>query len=75
MINCICRCSNHSSALHRSEPIGDSFTLRGNNLLTCPSHHRNICRFSARPGHRTGVTVQLIGYINTPHPVQRFKSP
>ncbi len=66
MSSCICRCSNHLSALHRSEPIGERFTLRCNNLVIWPPHQRKIWRFSARSRHRTGVTVQFIGYINTP---------
>ena len=68
MITCLCRCSNHPSALLRSEPIGDGFTLRWNNLVTCPPHQRKIWRFSARPRHRKGVAVQLIGCITTPRP-------
>ncbi len=66
MINCMCRCSNHWSALHQSEPIGARFTLRGNNPVTCPSHQRKVCHFSACYRHRLGVTVAFIGYINTP---------
>ena len=64
MISCICRCSNHWSALHRSEPIGDSFTLRWNNPVTCLPHQRNIWRSSARSGHPKAVAVESIGRIN-----------
>jgi hypothetical protein len=68
MIPCLCRCSTHPSALLRSEPIEDRFTLRWNNLVTDSPHHRKIWRFSARPRHRKGVAVQLIGCITPPRP-------
>jgi hypothetical protein len=75
MITCICRCSNHWSALHRSELIGDSIALRWNKLLTCPPQQRNIWRFNARPGHRTRVAVQFIGYSNTMRPGSTLQIP
>jgi len=75
MITCVCRCSIHWSALLRSEPIGERFTLRCNELVTCPSHHRNIWRFSACSRHRFDIAVQFIGYINTPRPSSTLQIP
>ena len=75
MINYRCRCSSQWSALLRSEPIGDGFTLRWNNHVTCPPQQCNIWRFNARPGHRTRVAVELIGYITTMRPGSTLQIP
>ncbi len=52
---------NRPSALERPAPIGDSFVLRGDNVVPCTMRHRTVCRDSTGTWRVIRVALRLLG--------------
>jgi hypothetical protein len=70
-----CRCSTLPSALVRAEPIADGFALRGNNVVSCPQHHREFGHSTNGPQPLSNVALYLIGPITASSPTAGIQIP